>query len=347
MIRVIVIDDSLLMREVISQILNADPEIEVVATAHDPHDAREKIKQFNPDVITLDVEMPKMNGIEFLEKIMSLRPMPVIMISTLTQHGAETTITALELGAVDCIGKPVNASAFEEVADDIRAKVKMASKVRVKARVRQSASTSRAANELAKPLSYSGNAKKWLIAIGASTGGVEALREVLVTIPANAPPIVITQHMPSMFTKPFADRLNKICHITVKEAENGETVQPGCAYIAYGGQHLKVQQVVAGRYRLAFDDGPLVSSHKPSVDVLMHSVAEAAGNMAVGCILTGMGRDGAQGLLAMHHAGAQTIGESEETCVVYGMPRAANELGAVEKEFKLRDIALELLRRCP
>jgi two-component system chemotaxis response regulator CheB len=342
MIRVIVIDDSLLMREVISQILREDPEIEVVATAADPHDAREKIKQFNPDVITLDVEMPKMNGIEFLEKIMSLRPMPVIMISTLTQAGAETTIKALEMGAVDCIGKPVNASAFAEVADNIRAKVKMAAQVKVKGRPRASVKPTNAT--AAKSLHYTGDAKKWLIAIGASTGGVEALREVLAVIPANAPPIVITQHMPSMFTKPFAQRLNGICHITVKEAENGEFVVPGTAYIAYGGEHLVVRRN-AGRYQLAFENTDLVSGHKPSVDVLFHSVAEAAGNKAIGGILTGMGRDGARGMLAMRQAGAQTIGESEKTCVVYGMPRAAFELGAVEKEYPLQQIASVLLRR--
>lgn len=344
MIRVIVVDDSLLMREIISKILSDDPAIQVVATAADPHDAREKIKQHNPDVITLDVEMPKMNGIEFLEKIMSLRPMPVVMVSSLTQKGADTTLQALELGAVDCIGKPATASDFDAIAADIRAKVKSAATAKVKARPRTTAAQGTTA-PLAKPLSYHGNANEWLIAIGASTGGVEALREVLAVIPANAPPIVITQHMPAMFTKPFAERLNKICHITVQEAVDGQPVLAGNAYIAYGGEHLQVVRQ-GGRLKMQFNGGPHVSGHKPSVDVLLQSVAELEHIKAVGCILTGMGRDGAQGLLAMRQAGFSTIGEAEETCVVYGMPRAAFELGAVEKTARLGDIALEILRRC-
>lgn len=342
-IRVIIVDDSMLIREIFSSILSRDPEIDVVATASDAFDAREKIKQHNPDVITLDVEMPKMDGITFLEKIMTLRPMPVVMVSSLTQKGADITFKALEMGAIDCLGKANSASDMEAIAHDLIFKVKAAAKARVKPLTRPAAG---AAPASAVPtLHYSGNANKWLIAIGASTGGVEALREVLFRFPANSPPIVITQHMPALFTKPFADRLSKICSIRVQEAADGMPIKAGNAYIAYGGQHLRVR-TQGGHYVCSFDDSPLVSGHKPSVDVLFHSVAEVAGERAVGAILTGMGRDGAQGLLAMRNAGAQTIGEAEESCVVYGMPKVALELGAVEKQYSLKHIAAEILRRC-
>lgn len=340
-IRVIVVDDSQFIRDMFRTFLSQDPNIEVVATADDPYDAREKIKQLNPDVITLDVEMPKMDGIAFLEKIMALRPMPVVMVSTLTQKGAGITLQALEMGAVECIGKPANMNDTQAFARELIAKVKSAASARVKARSRSAAPTV----DSAPRLHFTGDVNRSLIAIGSSTGGVEALREVLIKMPANCPPIVITQHMPPMFTKPFANRLSNLCAITVVESENGLLIEPGHAYVAYGAEHLKVQKR-AGRYYCVHEDSPTVSGHKPSVDVLFNSVAEQAGAGAVGCILTGMGKDGAQGMLAMRQAGALTLGESEASCVVYGMPRAAFELGAVMQQCHLRDISAEILKSC-
>lgn len=340
-IRVIVVDDSQYIRDMFRTLLSQDAGIEVVATADDPYDAREKIKQLNPDVITLDVEMPKMDGIAFLEKIMALRPMPVVMVSTLTQKGAGITLQALEIGAVECIGKPSNLNDAQAFGRELIAKVKSAASARVKARSRTTAPVA----DNTPRLNFMGDNSRSLIAIGSSTGGVEALREVLIKMPANSPPIVITQHMPAMFTKPFATRVSNLCAITVVESENGMLIEPGHAYIAYGAEHLKVQKR-GGRYYCVHEDSPTVSGHKPSVDVLFQSVAEQAGANAVGCILTGMGKDGAQGLLSMRQAGASTIGESEASCVVYGMPRAAFELGAVMQQCHLRDISAEILKSC-
>lgn len=343
-IHVIVVDDSHYIRELFTEILSKDPYITVVASASDPYDAREKIKTYNPDVITLDIEMPKMDGIAFLEKIVALRPMPVVMVSSLTQKGADITLRALDIGAVDCIGKPGDMHDLGQFEQELIAKVKAAAQANVRARSVDHSNSAANPNK-ATVLSYNGDASKWLIAIGASTGGVEALRDVLVNIPPNAPPIVITQHMPAMFTAAFAQRLDKICAITVLEAKNDLPIRPGHAYIANGGQHFLVQKT-AGRFVCKLEDGDLVSGHKPSVDVLFNSVAEHATKQAVGCILTGMGKDGAQGLLAIRNAGAHTIGENETSCVVYGMPRAAFELGAVEKQCHLRDISRELLKLC-
>jgi two-component system, chemotaxis family, protein-glutamate methylesterase/glutaminase len=337
-IRVIVVDDSQLIRDVFTSILSSDPEIEVVCTAEDPFDAREKIKRYNPDVITLDVEMPKMDGLSFLEKIMTLRPMPVVMVSTLTQRGADITLRALEVGAVDCIGKPTNMQHLDVLSRDLIQKVKAAATIKVRAR-----ETKPQGNP--KLLPYNGDASKWLIALGASTGGVEALREVLTYLPANSPPVVITQHMPAMFTKPFAERLDKICALQVQEAQAGMEIKPGNAYIAFGGMQFKIKKT-AGVLRCVVEDGELVSGHKPSVDVLFQSVVETCPTQTVAAILTGMGKDGAQGMLALRKAGAKTMGESEASCIVYGMPRAAFELGGVEKEYHLRDIPREILTRC-
>ncbi len=340
-IRVIVVDDSQYIRDMFRTFLSQDPGIEVIATADDPYDAREKIKQLNPDVITLDVEMPKMDGIAFLEKIMALRPMPVVMVSTLTQKGAGITLQALEMGAVECIGKPANMSDTQAFSRELIAKVKAAASARVKAHSR----TPAAAPDTTPRLHFGGDVNRSLIAIGSSTGGVEALREVLIKMPVKCPPIVITQHMPPLFTKPFATRVSNLCAIEVVESENGMPIEPGRAYVAYGGEHLKIQKR-AGRYYCVHEDSATVSGHKPSVDVLFQSVAEQAGKDAVGCILTGMGKDGAQGLLAMRQAGALTLGESEASCVVYGMPRAAFELGAVMQQCHLRDISAEILKSC-
>ncbi|RAK57161.1 protein-glutamate methylesterase/protein-glutamine glutaminase [Phenylobacterium deserti] len=332
MIRALIVDDSATMRSLISAVLSRDPEIEVVGQAGDPFEAREAIKQLNPDVITLDVEMPNMNGIEFLEKIMRLRPMPVVMVSTLTVKGAEATLAALELGAIDCIAKPSTGGleGFRELPEKVKAAAR--------ARVRPLRTTPAAAAPA--PLEAPDDR---LIAIGSSTGGVEALITVLSRFPANCPPVVVTQHMPATFTKSFAERLDRLCQPKVEEAYEGAPIEPGRIYIAAGGPaHLEV----AGRGRMycRVQPGEPVNGHRPSVDVLFRSVAKVAGARAVGAILTGMGRDGAQGLLEMRQAGARTIGQDESSSVVYGMPKAAFELGAVERQAPLERIAAELLK---
>jgi two-component system chemotaxis response regulator CheB len=335
MIRVVVVDDSATMRGLIRVTLERDPEIVVVGEAADPHQAREAIKQLDPDVITLDVEMPNMNGLQFLDRIMRLRPMPVVMVSTLTSQGAEATLTALELGAVDCVAKPstAGAKAFDELAD----KVKAAAGARPRA-IGQGPMGS--ASVAPPPQLFKPNGK--IIAIGSSTGGVEALITLLSGFPANCPPTVITQHMPATFTRSFAQRLDRMTAPTVAEAADGDVLAPGRVYLAPGGHsHLEVVGSSTLRCRLTATDP--VSGHRPSVDVLFNSVARAAKARAVGIILTGMGRDGAAGLLTMRAAGAATVGQNEATCVVYGMPKAAMELGAVEKQLPLERIAAAAL----
>ena len=325
MTRVLVVDDSTVMRQLIGAALRADPELEVVGEAGDPLQAREAIKALNPDVITLDVEMPNMNGIDFLERIMRLRPMPVVMVSTLTARGTEATLAALELGAVDCIEKPrgSDAAGFRMIAE----KVKMAAKARVRQRVTR---VEPAASE-----NFTPNDK--IVAIGSSTGGVEALLNLVERLPANCAPTVITQHMPASFTRSFAERLNRACAANVTEARDGDPLLPGHIYVAPGGDfHLEVEGTKHLRCKVTRGDP--VSGHCPSVDVLFHSVARAAKDRAVGVILTGMGRDGAAGMLAMRQAGARTLGQDEATCVVYGMPRAAYELGAVERQLPLEKL---------
>jgi len=335
-IRVLIVDDSPTMRAMIASVLKGEQDIEVVGSACDPLEAREAIKALNPDVVTLDVEMPNMNGIEFLERLMRLRPMPVIMISTLTQEGADATLQALELGAVDCIGKPRDGdirAAFRPLADMIRA----AAGSRVRSR-------GAAAPQAAPSTSFRPNRN--VVAIGSSTGGVEALQTVLQTYPANCPPTVITQHMPPVFTRNFAARLDKTCAPTVCEAEDGMQIQQGHVYLAPGGDaHLKIEGAGAHLRCKLFASGT-VNGHRPSVDVLFDSVAAAVGGRAVGVILTGMGRDGAAGLKRMRDAGARTIGQDEASCVVYGMPRAAHELGAVEKQLPLTRISAAVLELC-
>jgi len=333
-IRVLIIDDSATMRNIIRTCLSQDPDIEVCGEAEDPLVARDAIKALNPDVLTLDVEMPRMNGIEFLEKLMRLRPMPVIMVSTLTQQGAEATVAALELGAFDCIGKPSHFAPVEAFAE-LPAKVKAAAR----ARVRTSADRVPAPT----PPTFTGNGK--LIAIGSSTGGVEALVSLLTHFPANCPPTVITQHMPATFTASFSARLHKICAPTVAEATDGAILQAGQIYLAPGGDaHLEVTGSRTLRCRLV--ETPSVNGHRPSVDVLFNSVAQCAGAEAVGLILTGMGRDGAAGLLNMRKKGARTIGQDESSCVVYGMPKAAHEIGAVERQLHLNRIPSAVLNLC-
>jgi len=324
-IRVLVIDDSPTMRRLIASTLERDDDIEVVGYAGDPFQGREAIKALNPDVVTLDVEMPGMDGLAFLEKIIRLRPMPVVMVSTLTQAGAGTTLQALEIGAVDCVGKPD--------LTDLVVKVKAAAKARV---------IRREPPKVAAPQARSfGNQ---VVFIGSSTGGVEALISVLSHFPAQCPPTVITQHMPPAFTKSFAARLDRLGPAQVTEAFDGAPIRPGQIYLAPGGDaHLEV----TGRAALTckVTPGPKVNGHSPSVDVLFRS-AVALGARSVGVILTGMGRDGAQGLLAMREAGASTIGQDESSSVVYGMPKAAFALGAVERQIPLSSIGPAILEIC-
>lgn len=324
-IRVLVVDDSSTMRQLVTRALETDPGIEVAGTAKSAIEARDLIKQLNPDVMTLDVEMPEMDGLSFLEKVMRLRPMPVVMVSTLTAAGTETAVAALALGAIDCVVKPTsgNPGSF----DDLPAKVRIAAQVRRHAQSVEAADTTPRAGAGYRPDGR-------IIAIGSSTGGVEALISVLAKFPANCAPTVITQHMPPLFTRSLASRLDRLCAAHVEEATNGAPLRTGCVYLAPGGEvHLEV----AGRSTLTcvLKAGELVNGHCPSVDRLFMSVARAAGSRAVGALLTGMGRDGAQGLLEMRRAGAHTFAQDEASSVVYGMPRAAMELGAVEHQYSL------------
>lgn len=336
-ITVLVVDDSATMRSLICAVLRRDPEIQVVGEAGDPLEAREAIKRLNPDVVTLDVEMPNMSGIEFLEKIMRLRPTPVIMISTLTQAGADITIEALALGAVDCVGKPGPGMTAADAFGSLTDKVKAAARSRLRP-------LSDAAPAQTAATGFKPNGS--VIAIGSSTGGVEALLSVIPTLPANGPPTVITQHMPGAFTKSFAKRLDSASAATVTEAEDGAVLEPGRVFLAPGGErHLTVVRS-GGTLRCRLTEGEPVSGHCPSVDVLFGSVATAVGKKAVGAILTGMGRDGAKGLLSMREAGARTLGQDEATCVVYGMPKAAFELGAVERQSPISRMGAQILAAC-
>ncbi|HTO32772.1 MAG TPA: chemotaxis response regulator protein-glutamate methylesterase [Pararhizobium sp.] len=338
--RVLVVDDSATMRGLITAILSSDPEVQVVGQAADAMQARQAIKDLDPDVITLDIEMPNMNGLEFLEKIMRLRPMPVIMVSTLTHKGAEASIAALEIGAFDCVGKPLpgDPRPFSDLADKVKAAARSQRKFIISG---NKAATPSAANTNTGAADYRAGRK--IVAIGSSTGGVEALIAVLQKFPANCPPTLITQHMPHTFTKSFAERLNRLCAPTVQEATDGARLEIGKIYLAPGGErHLQVVNPSSPSCRLL--DREPVNGHRPSVDVLFDSVAELAGRNAVGVILTGMGRDGASGLLKMRHAGARTFGQNEKTCIVYGMPRVAWELGAVETQLPLSSIGEEVLK---
>ena len=335
MTRVLVVDDSASMRALIGSVLAGAPDLEVVGEAADPLEARAAIKALSPDVVTLDVEMPNMNGLDFLEKIMRLRPTPVVMVSTLTHRGADCAIRALELGAVDCVGKPAGAVGdFDGLVDKVR--------TAARARLRPAAGHAAAA----APPGYEPNGD--VVAIGSSTGGVEALISLLAGFPARCPPVLITQHMPAAFTRSFSARLDRLCAARVEEATEGAPVRPGRIYLAPGGAaHLRLRGG-AGGLACTLDDSPAEGGHRPSVDVLFRSVAETAGRAAVGVILTGMGRDGAAGLLAMRTAGARTLGQDEATSVIYGMPRAAFEAGAVERQLplgRLGDQVLALTRR--
>ena len=340
-IRVLCVDDSALVRSLMTEIIDSHHDMEVVAVAPDPLVARDLIKQHNPDVLTLDVEMPRMDGLDFLERLMRLRPMPVVMVSSLTERNSEVTMRALELGAVDFVTKPRLGlrDGLMEYSDLIADKIRAAALSRP--RPRADVATPAAAPRRLKHV-FSTTEK--LIVIGASTGGTEAIRQVLEPMPANAPAILITQHMPAGFTRSFVQRLDGLCDVQVHEAEDGQRVLPGHVYLAPGGvAHMKLARSGAN-YVVRLDPSEPVNRHRPSVDVLFNSVAQVAGKNAVGVILTGMGKDGAQGLLAMKEAGAQTFAQDEASCVVFGMPREALLIGAAEQAVPLSEISERLLR---
>ncbi len=351
-IRVLIVDDSALVRRILSELLSTDPEVEVVGTASDAYMARDKIKHLNPDVLTLDVEMPKMDGLTFLRNLMRLRPMPVVMVSSLTEHGAEITLDALGLGAVDYLPKPKIdlAATLGDYAEELCSKIKAAAKARVRAYtgaaptsgmpdVAPRYSADAVLAKTAPPRQFRTTDR--IIAIGASTGGTEAIKDVLVKLPADTPGIVIAQHIPKAFSTPFAKRMNTCCQMTVYEAEDGQQILPGHVYIAPGDRHLLLVRDGA-RYVCKLDDGQPVNRHKPSVDVLFRSVAQQAGRNAIGVILTGMGKDGAMGLKEMRDAGSPTIAQDEATCVVWGMPREAVEVGGAVHILGLHEIPARL-----
>jgi two-component system chemotaxis response regulator CheB len=345
--KVLVIDDSALMRSMLKDILQQDMSLEVVGTACDPYDAREKIKLLNPDVLTLDVEMPKMDGIQFLKNLMKLHPMPVVMISTLTTQGADTTLDALSLGAIDFISKPGSDSvnSLEDYSEDIIRKVKTASRANVNAlsitRPKIVQTTTSTSQVESKSL-FSTQGK--MIAIGSSTGGTEALKEVLSRLPANMPSIVITQHIPEAFSKSFAQRMDTISAMTVCEAEDGQEILSGHVYIAPGSRHLKVRKQGAKLF-CELDDGPAVNRHKPSVEVMLNSVITNIGRNAIGVMLTGMGDDGADAMKKMKDAGAYTFAQDEATSVVWGMPGQAVKRGAIDEVLPLDKIAEKIVSR--
>ena len=341
-IKVLCVDDSALIRDLLSEIINSQGDMEVVAVAPDPLVARDLIKQHNPDVLTLDVEMPRMDGLDFLERLMRRRPMPVLMVSSLTQAGSEVTLRALELGALDFISKPQIGirNGMLDYSELIAEKIREAARSRPRAPRQAPAADAPKAAPLRAPLISS----EKLVIIGASTGGTEAIRAVLEPLPANSPAILIAQHMPGGFTRSFAERLDRLCNIAVKEAEDGERILPGHAYIAPGTAHLKLVRSGAN-YVARLDDGPPVNRHRPSVDVLFRSAAENAGRNAVGVLLTGMGKDGARGLLEMRQAGAFTFAQDEASCVVFGMPREGIALGGACEVVSLDQMAERILKQ--
>jgi two-component system chemotaxis response regulator CheB len=343
MIRVLVVDDSAVMRAFLGRVVASQPDMELLGASPDPLLAIDRIRRNPPDVITLDVEMPRMNGLDFLRNLMAVRPLPVIMISSLTRQGAETTMRALELGAVDFFPKPGSFDELEGSAQEIAEKIRAAAGARVMRR-RPSAPPAPAAPvqksnfaPLASPPPPAASLLHRVIGIGASTGGVEALRDVLTQLPAHMPPILIAQHMPPGFTETFARRLDTLCRLHVKQAEDNEVVRGGVAYIAPGGRHLVLMRRGAGYYLRVTDDPP-VNRHRPSVDTLFRSIARAAGTQAIGVMLTGMGGDGADAMLEMSHSGAYTIAQDEASCVVFGMPRQAIAAGGVREIASLSDI---------
>ena len=345
-IKVLIIDDSALMRALLTEIINGAPDLEVVGAAPDPIAAREMIKSLAPDVLTLDVEMPRMDGLEFLARLMKLRPMPVIMISSLTERGSDVTLQALELGAVDFLPKPrmENLSLLQDYSEEIRDKIRGAYGARLKSRVAVPPPAPKASPGTPYPPLSPRILSEKLIAIGASTGGTEAIKDVLLALPARVPGIVIVQHMPESFTASFAKRLDTLSQVRVIEAHGGERIEPGHAYLAPGHSHLLVKRSGGGYVTELSQEEP-VNRHRPAADVLFRSVARVLRNHAIGVILTGMGKDGAQGLLEMRQAGAWTIGQNQESCVVYGMPREAALIGAVEEVVALSSVADQIMAR--
>ena len=341
-IKVLVIDDSALVRQTLTAIINSDPQLSVIGTASDPYFAAEKIRQLVPDVITLDIEMPRMDGITFLRTLMAQCPVPVVIISSLTQSGSVLALRAIDHGAVEVIAKSEIRNTKEHLEESrirITDAIKAARMVPVK-RIGLTQNRPILDGEK-KPTSGIYQTTDKVIAIGASTGGTEALRYLLTNVPASSPGILIAQHMPPGFTKSFADHLNTLCHVTVKEASDGERIMRGHAYIAPGGKHMELSRSGA-QYVIRIRDGELINRHKPSVEVLFNSVAKHAGQNALGIIMTGMGRDGAQGLLNMKEAGARTIAQDEKSCVVFGMPKEAIKIGAVDQILHLQEIPMKI-----
>ena len=340
-IKVLIVDDSALIRSILREIINSQSDMEAVGTAANPLLAREMIKTLNPDVLTLDVEMPEMDGLTFLERLMRLRPMPVLMISVLTERGSQAALRALELGAVDFVGKPKLgvSEGMQDYADEISEKIRIAARARLKGQ-------NPVATEI-PPLPVLGSrltgAEK-LIIVGSSTGGTEAIKEFLIPMPTDAPAILIAQHMPEAFTRSFADRLNSLSKMTVTEGVHNERVLPGHVYVAPGHSHMLVRRI-GSNYAIELSQSSLVNHHRPSVEVLFRSAAQCAGKNAIGVMLTGMGRDGAVGMLEMRQAGAFNFAQDEATCVVYGMPRAAVEIGAVHESVPIQEMAMRVLAR--
>lgn len=344
-IRVIVVDDSALIRSLLKEIINAEKDMEVVAAAPDPLVAREQIRELNPDVITLDVEMPKMDGLDFLEKLMRLRPMPVVMVSTLTERGSEITMRALELGAVDFVAKPKMdvQNGLRNYAVEITDKIRAAAGAHVRPLPRIAAPTeAKTADAVLPSIKNRITSTEKLLVFGASTGGTEALKDVLIHLPPDCPGVVIAQHMPEGFTKSFAARLNSLCQINVKEAEDGDRILPGHAFLAPGHSHLLVKRSGAN-YVCELSQADPVNRHRPSVDVLFRSAANNVGKNAIGVILTGMGKDGAAGMKEMHNAGSHTFAQDEASCVVFGMPREAIAQGGVDDVVPLPLMAKRIL----
>jgi two-component system chemotaxis response regulator CheB len=353
-IKVVVVDDSALVRSLLTEIINKQSDMVCVGVANDPLMAREIIRERDPDVVTLDVEMPKMDGLEFLSRLMRLRPTPVVMVSTLTEQGAETTLRALELGAVDFVAKPRIgvASGLQQLADDIVEKIRIAARARVR-RLALPSAANQVRNSTSAPSSAIFSAAgttglrlstEKVICIGASTGGTEAIKEILMELPPDAPAVVITQHMPPGFTASFAARLDSLCRIRVAEARDGERILPGHAYIAPGGKQFSIARSGAN-YVAVVDDSPPVNRHKPSVEVLFRSCARVLGPNAIGVMLTGMGVDGAEAMKEMRDAGAYNIAQDEASCVVFGMPKVAIQAGAVHEVLPLKQIARAIMER--
>ncbi|RKY24208.1 MAG: chemotaxis response regulator protein-glutamate methylesterase [Planctomycetota bacterium] len=339
MIRVLIVDDSAVVRKILTDQLSKEKDIEIVGTAADPYIARDKIVRLSPDVITLDVEMPKMDGLSFLRKLMKYKPIPVIIVSSVTQEGGKAALHALELGAIDVIAKPGTAYSVTDVAERLARSIRAAARAQVSARMTRM--LTRTVQKQHAALSKLETTDK-ILAIGASTGGTEAIKAVLTRLPGNTPGTVIVQHMPAQFTTSFAERLDSLCEMTVREARGGERLTPGLALLAPGNHHMVLRRSGAV-FEVRLKDGPRVHYQRPAVDVLFDSVAKFAGVNAVGVLLTGMGADGARGLLAMRRAGAHTIAQDEKSCVVYGMPKEAADLGAAEVIAPLDRIAHNIL----